>query len=74
MRATAGHDLNYLGDAGLLGLSLGNPEHPTVPPVLAADLAGGSYPAVVNILLAVILLLTIVEYRLLNRRAEAVSG
>jgi alpha-methylacyl-CoA racemase len=51
---TAGHDLNYLGDAGLLALSLGDPQHPTVPPVLAADLAGGSYPAVVNILLALL--------------------
>jgi alpha-methylacyl-CoA racemase len=51
---TAGHDLNYIGDAGLLNLSLGDPERPTVPPVLAADLAGGSYPAVVNILLALI--------------------
>jgi alpha-methylacyl-CoA racemase len=51
---TAGHDLNYLGDAGLLSLSMGDPERPTVPPVLAADLAGGSYPAVVNILLALI--------------------
>jgi alpha-methylacyl-CoA racemase len=50
----AGHDLNYIGDAGLLGLSLGDPERPTLPPVLAADLAGGSYPAVVNILLALI--------------------
>jgi crotonobetainyl-CoA:carnitine CoA-transferase CaiB-like acyl-CoA transferase len=51
---TAGHDLNYIGDAGLLSLSPGDPERPTVPPVLAADLAGGSYPAVVNILLALI--------------------
>ena len=51
---TAGHDLNYLGDAGLLALSFGDPERPTVPPVLAADLAGGSYPAVVNILLALL--------------------
>jgi alpha-methylacyl-CoA racemase len=51
---TAGHDLNYLGDAGLLDLSLGDPQRPTVPPVLAADLAGGSYPAVVNILLALL--------------------
>jgi alpha-methylacyl-CoA racemase len=51
---TAGHDLNYIGDAGLLNLSLGDPQRPTVPPVLAADLAGGSYPAVVNILLALL--------------------
>lgn len=50
----AGHDINYIGDVGLLALSLGDLERPTVPPVLAADLAGGSYPAVVNILLALI--------------------
>ncbi|MGI9462919.1 MAG: CaiB/BaiF CoA transferase family protein, partial [Aestuariivirgaceae bacterium] len=48
----AGHDLNYVGDTGLLSLSMGDPSRPTVPPVLAADLAGGSYPAVVNVLLA----------------------
>ncbi|MGI9482190.1 MAG: CaiB/BaiF CoA transferase family protein [Hyphomicrobiales bacterium] len=50
----AGHDLNYIGDSGLLSLSLGQADRPTVPPVLAADLAGGSYPAVVNILLALL--------------------
>ncbi len=50
----AGHDLNYIGDTGLLSLSMGNPKRPTVPPVLVADLAGGTYPAVVNILLAII--------------------
>ncbi len=50
----AGHDLNYIGDTGLLSLAMGDPERPTVPPVLAADLAGGSYPAVVNVLLALL--------------------
>lgn len=50
----AGHDLNYIGDTGLLALAPGRPKNPTVPPVLAADLAGGSYPAVVNILLALL--------------------
>ena len=50
----AGHDLNYIGDTGLLALSMGDPVRPTVPPVLAADLAGGTYPAVINILLALI--------------------
>jgi crotonobetainyl-CoA:carnitine CoA-transferase CaiB-like acyl-CoA transferase len=50
----AGHDLNYIGDTGLLSLAMGDPQRPTVPPVLAADLAGGSYPAVMNILLALI--------------------
>ena len=48
----AGHDLNYMGDAGVLALSPGPDGAPVVPPVLAADIAGGSYPAVINILLA----------------------
>jgi alpha-methylacyl-CoA racemase len=50
----AGHDLNYIGDAGLLALSMGPEDNPTVPPFLAADIAGGSYPAVVNILMALL--------------------
>lgn len=48
----AGHDLNYIGDAGLLALSSGKPGHRVLPPALIADIAGGSYPAVMNILLA----------------------
>ncbi len=48
----AGHDLNYIGDAGLLELSMGERGRPVVPPALVADIAGGSYPAVMNILLA----------------------
>ncbi len=48
----AGHDLNYIGDAGLLALSMGTPEVPVIPPALIADIAGGTYPAVLNILLA----------------------
>ena len=51
-RNRAGHDLNYIGDAGLLALSSGTPGHRTLPPGLMADIAGGSYPAVMNILLA----------------------
>jgi alpha-methylacyl-CoA racemase len=51
-RDRAGHDLNYIGDAGLLALSSGSPGHRVVPPGLIADIAGGSYPAVMNILLA----------------------
>jgi alpha-methylacyl-CoA racemase len=51
-RDRAGHDLNYIGDAGLLALSSGSPGHRTVPPALIADIAGGAYPAVMNILLA----------------------
>ena len=51
-RDRAGHDINYIGDAGLLSLSLGTPDAPVIPPALIADIAGGSYPAVLNILLA----------------------
>jgi crotonobetainyl-CoA:carnitine CoA-transferase CaiB-like acyl-CoA transferase len=48
----AGHDLNYIGATGLLDLQPGPQERPTVPPALIADIAGGSFPAVINILLA----------------------
>ncbi len=51
-RDRAGHDLNYLSDTGLLALSSGQPGHRVVPPALVADIAGASYPAVMNILLA----------------------
>jgi len=51
-RLRAGHDLNYIGDVGLLALSHGPLESPVVPPALIADIAGGTYPAVLNILLA----------------------
>ncbi len=51
-RDVAGHDLNYIGDAGLLALSMGDPSRPVIPPALVADIAGGAYPAVLNILLA----------------------
>ena len=51
-RDVAGHDLNYIGDAGLLALSMGGSDRPVVPPALIADIAGGAYPAVMNILLA----------------------
>src|SRR6478609_2126876 len=48
----AGHDINYIGNTGLLDLQPGASDHPVVPPMLAADIAGGSFPAVINILLA----------------------
>jgi len=48
----AAHDLNYMAEAGILGLSAGSDGAPVLPPVLAADIAGGAYPAVMNILLA----------------------
>jgi crotonobetainyl-CoA:carnitine CoA-transferase CaiB-like acyl-CoA transferase len=48
----AAHDLNYLAETGLLHLAAGADGAPVVPPALIADVAGGSYPAVLNILLA----------------------
>lgn len=48
----AGHDINYIGNTGLLDQQPGSVAHPVVPPMLVADIAGGSFPAVINILLA----------------------
>lgn len=50
----AAHDLNYVSEAGLLGLVTGAGGAPVLPPVLLADIGGGSYPAVMNILLALV--------------------
>ncbi|MGE0716052.1 MAG: CaiB/BaiF CoA transferase family protein, partial [Alphaproteobacteria bacterium] len=48
----AAHDLNYMAETGLLALAAGPDGAPVVPPALVADIAGGTYPAVINILLA----------------------
>lgn len=48
----AAHDLNYMAETGILSLGADANGAPIVPPVLAADIAGGTYPAVINILLA----------------------
>jgi crotonobetainyl-CoA:carnitine CoA-transferase CaiB-like acyl-CoA transferase len=48
----AAHDLNYLAESGLLGLSTDSNGTPIVPPALIADIAAGAYPAMINILLA----------------------
>ncbi len=48
----AGHDINYIGATGLLDLQPGPSDQPVVPPALIADIGGGSFPAVINILLA----------------------
>jgi len=48
----AGHDINYIGNTGLLDLEPGPVDTPVVPPMLVADIGGGSFPAVINILLA----------------------
>ena len=50
--AAAGHDLNYQAKAGLLGLCAGAGGMPGMPSILAGDIGGGSWPAVVNMLLA----------------------
>lgn len=47
----AAHDMNYQARAGMVALSADANGVPFVPPVLTADLAGGAYPAVMNILL-----------------------
>ena len=49
-----GHDLNFMAETGILGLSVGSEGAPILPPVLAGDIAGGTYPALVNILLALL--------------------
>ncbi|WP_225824034.1 CaiB/BaiF CoA transferase family protein [Streptomyces naphthomycinicus] len=50
--ARAGHDLNYLAESGLLGVVTDATGAPSLPVTVIADIAGGTYPAVVNILLA----------------------
>lgn len=53
-RNMAGHDLNYLALAGLLSLTADGTGAPSMPHATIADIAGGSYPAVINILLALL--------------------
>ncbi|MFT4066546.1 CaiB/BaiF CoA transferase family protein [Paraburkholderia sp.] len=48
----AAHDLNYVAAAGMLSLTAGVDGSPGLPPALIADIAGGAYPAMINILLA----------------------
>jgi len=48
----AAHDLNYQADAGMLSIGASADGSPVVPSALVADIAGGAYPAVMNILLA----------------------
>jgi len=48
----AAHDLNYQAESGILGLTAGSDGQPALPNALLADIAGGAYPAFMNILLA----------------------
>lgn len=50
----AGHDINYAGRTGLLALSWGSRDHPVLPPAQIADVGGGTFPAVINVLLALL--------------------
>jgi crotonobetainyl-CoA:carnitine CoA-transferase CaiB-like acyl-CoA transferase len=50
----AGHDLNYLALTGLLSFAADRDGAPSMPPTPIADIAAGSYPAVVNILLSLL--------------------
>lgn len=47
-----GHDLTYMAESGLLGLTAGADGLPILPPVLTADIGGGSLPAVARIAMA----------------------
>jgi alpha-methylacyl-CoA racemase len=47
----AGHDINYQSLTGLLAIQPGPLDRPVIPPALVADIAGGTMPAVINILL-----------------------
>jgi len=51
---TPGHDVNYMAETGLLALSHGPASRPVLPPVQVADIGGGTYPAVINVLLALL--------------------
>ena len=51
-REKAGHDINYISIAGLLGVNGMKDAPPAIPGVQIADLAGGSMHAVIGILLA----------------------
>jgi alpha-methylacyl-CoA racemase len=53
-RDRAGHDLNYIGLAGLLGMAGPTDGPPPVPPVQIADLGGGALTAATGILAALL--------------------
>jgi len=50
----AAHDLNYQAQTGMLSLTAERNGAHSVPPTLTADLAGGAYPATINILLGLL--------------------
>ncbi len=52
LRNRVGHDVNYISNAGVLGLIGEKGRRPVIPGVQIADIAGGSMNAAVGILLA----------------------
>jgi alpha-methylacyl-CoA racemase len=50
----AAHDLNYVAETGLLSLVSDTNGGPVLPHALLADIGGGTYPAVMNILLGLL--------------------
>lgn len=54
LASRAGHDLTYLARNGILSLGGGTHGEPILPPALIADIGGGTFPAIINILLALI--------------------
>jgi crotonobetainyl-CoA:carnitine CoA-transferase CaiB-like acyl-CoA transferase len=48
----AAHDLNYVGDTGMLSLVTEKDGTPAIPAISLADIGGGTYPAVINIMFA----------------------
>jgi alpha-methylacyl-CoA racemase len=53
-RDRAGHDLNYLSLAGIIGMTGSRDGLPGIPGIQVADLAGGSFMALTGLLAAVI--------------------
>jgi crotonobetainyl-CoA:carnitine CoA-transferase CaiB-like acyl-CoA transferase len=53
LAAVAGHDVNYIGRAGLLSIT-GTAERPVIPGVQIADLAGGALMSLVGLLAALV--------------------
>lgn len=52
--AAPGHDLNYQATTGALAIARVPEGEPAMPGTLTADIAGGTFPAVINILLALL--------------------
>jgi crotonobetainyl-CoA:carnitine CoA-transferase CaiB-like acyl-CoA transferase len=54
MRTAAGHDINYIACAGILGLCGRRGAPPAIPPVQIGDLFGGGMTALAGILMALV--------------------